>query len=580
MVADFNEDGKTDVLYGGGGCEMHLGDGTRPWTASTWTNCPASQLTGGDAVDVDGDGHLDLVTAEALMTGSLVQVELGDGAGHFSTEVDYPLPSGGVGGVAVGDFDGNGTMDVAVNQGQSLAVELGDGHGHFGVATSYPVFVCCDSEDLLAADVNGDGKDDLFMVHPLKDDVGVLFASGESAFLFETDYAVGRWPTSFVTGDFNHDGNVDVAAADWESSDVVVLDWTACGGGVPAGFRSGPDADAGSDASVADSGDADLVSDGAACEASGPCSGTCQTDGRCLVTMASSLVSPEDIAVDGTRVYWTTEGASATSGTVSSLPKNGAVDGGGATTLAGGLNFPFAIAVNGANVYWTDANGRDVMSVPLAGGTATTLATGQDDPDAIALDGTNVYWSDYGGSILQTPLGGGPVTTLSSGQIAPWSIAAAGGSVYWGHYGSTSYTSYSIFDLSISSHTGSSVATLANVGNPARQGMVADASNLYFTDNGSVYSVPLGGGTVATLVSTQSSPSALTVDSANVYWVDTGPFGEILRMPLTGGPVTTLASSQPNPGGIAVDGTSVYWVNGGTSASSYSDGVVQKLTPK
>jgi hypothetical protein len=587
---DFNEDGRIDVLVTrSAGCEMHLGDGTRPNSAGTWSNCPAGQFGTAMVGDVNGDGHLDLVAAKNPTSGALFGVELGDGAAHFGAETDYSLSvdSGNVGSAVLADFDGDGTLDVVTtNAYNAVLMAPGDGHGAFGPPTRSPVaFVCCDASGLYAADVNGDGRPDLVFFHPLQDDVGVLLNNGNGTFQSEIDYAVARRPGALVMGDFNHDGNVDVAAADWQSSDVVVLSWAACGGTVPSGFGVGVDAGTGADASArqdaaAEAGAASDASDGGFCEASGPCNGTCQADGRCMMKLASAQVLPTDIALDSSNVYWTVAGSGATGGTVLSLPKGGAVDGGAPSTLASGQNFPSAIAINGTDAFWTDSNGQTVMKVALTGGSPTTIASAQNAPSALALDGTNVYWANLGGQVMQAPLGGGTATTLGGG-ISPWGIAVSGGTLYWTTYPNTNYTTLNVFALNIAAHTGSTFASVANLGNPQRHGVVADTSHLYFTGS-DVYSIPLSGGTVTTIAVPFGSPIGLAVDGSNVYFTAgaNSSFGEVLRAPLTGGSVTTLATGQANPGGIAVDGTSVYWVTGGTSASSSTDGTVMKLTPK
>jgi cysteine-rich repeat protein len=109
------------------------------------------------AADFNGDGSLDLVTANSA--GNSLSVLLGDGSGVFSR-----LPEIEVGQVAsvvaVGDFDSDSVLDLVasfslVNQ---VAVFRGLGGGLFEPLVTLTVF---DPDSLVVADFNGDQLPDL-----------------------------------------------------------------------------------------------------------------------------------------------------------------------------------------------------------------------------------------------------------------------------------------------------------------------------------------------------------------------------------------------------------------------------------
>ncbi len=99
----------------------------------TWGNAGAQFVAAGD---FNGDGILDLaVTNQGV--GNTVSVLLGNGDGTFQTQIPYGLdPGSSPNAVAVGDFNGDGKLDLAVanHDNSTVTVLLGNGDGMFTAA--------------------------------------------------------------------------------------------------------------------------------------------------------------------------------------------------------------------------------------------------------------------------------------------------------------------------------------------------------------------------------------------------------------------------------------------------------------
>jgi hypothetical protein len=113
------------------------------------------------AADFDGDGTLDLAIRNTS-AGSPLVVAWGDSAGSFTLTGSAVFPSG-VRIVAAGDLTGDGVADVAtmglVNDASVLRVVSSDGAGGLVLAGSHTFFTSVHT--LILADVNADGLSDV-----------------------------------------------------------------------------------------------------------------------------------------------------------------------------------------------------------------------------------------------------------------------------------------------------------------------------------------------------------------------------------------------------------------------------------
>ena len=154
-----------------------------------------------------------------------VSIMLGNGDGSFGAPHTYFVGSNPLALVA-GDFNGDGRLDLAVADGGSneVAILLGNGDGTFRPAVFYPAGdgPCA----VVAGDFNGDGKLDLAVADTgnYANDPGgvsILLGNGDGTFQPPVEYAAGNEPDALVAGDFNGDGKVDLAVADYGTVDFA-----------------------------------------------------------------------------------------------------------------------------------------------------------------------------------------------------------------------------------------------------------------------------------------------------------------------------------------------------------------------
>ena len=194
-----------------------IGDGT--FAAGTSFSVDG-QVYNTDAGDFNGDGIVDLVSAQ-LDTDS-ISVLLGVGDGTFSSSVSYSAGNGTVD-VRTGDFNGDGVLDIATSERLDTAVSvfIGVGDGTFQARTSYST--SGQGFGLELGDFNGDGKQDIVDIDLNTDSVSVLLGVGDGTFHPATSFSVGNGPRHASVSDFNGDGIDDIVTSNYIDDTVHVL---------------------------------------------------------------------------------------------------------------------------------------------------------------------------------------------------------------------------------------------------------------------------------------------------------------------------------------------------------------------
>ena len=214
--ADVDDDGDPDLVYLAGCPTVQLNDGHGVFGDHI---CTRSGRLGGVTFtlgDFDGDGVLDLATGDA--SGGNVTIGLGTGKGKFVAKANYNKIGKQVNSITTGDFTGDGVLDVLASADAypsaptRVAIVLrGKGDGTFAEQASYAT----GGDGLAGADLNGDGLLDLISAGFDRKDVSATLNLGNGRFHAPRVYAGATQGIAYLTrsADVDNDGQADVVAA-------------------------------------------------------------------------------------------------------------------------------------------------------------------------------------------------------------------------------------------------------------------------------------------------------------------------------------------------------------------------------
>ena len=225
VVGDFNGDGLFDVATANNGTNnvtVYLTDGPLTIYGLNGGTAPTSIKVG----DFNGDGNQDLVVSDANTNN--ISTLKGTGTGNFNAAVNFGLNGATTpNSVVVGDFNRDGREDLATaNQGTgNVSILLSNctavcQTGYFDPPINFATG--SGPRTVAVGDFNRDGELDLAVSNILSNSVSVLIGSGGS-FDPPLNNPVGTNAQSVTVGDFNGDGNQDLVTANFDSSNISIL---------------------------------------------------------------------------------------------------------------------------------------------------------------------------------------------------------------------------------------------------------------------------------------------------------------------------------------------------------------------
>ncbi len=229
---DFNGDDKADVLFYNpdGGSQLYVlayGDGKGNFTSIKTAPTVPGTISGrfrdawATAFDATGDGRTDAIVAYKSSGKLIVELWKNTGSGladagqiySVTLPTDNETRSSSNVQLLLGDYDGDGFADIALNFTSGLTVLYGNGAGHF---TAVPVFTnSLFGGDMSAADMDEDGRTDLVWVN---EDIEIHLFTGQANRTLK-DRMLARTPSIAVQtyrpqlADFSGNGWKDIAFA-------------------------------------------------------------------------------------------------------------------------------------------------------------------------------------------------------------------------------------------------------------------------------------------------------------------------------------------------------------------------------
>lgn len=174
------------------------------------------------AADIDGDGLIDIVTANSTANSiSVLKNTSTAGSISFASKIDFTTAST-PGSITGGDFDGDGLIDIAVANRSSNSVSVfrnTTSAGAISFASKVDFTTAGNPYSIATGDIDGDGKIEIAVTNRSSNSISVFkntSSSGTISFAAKTDFTSGSDPVSIAIGDLDGDGKLDIITQNWQ----------------------------------------------------------------------------------------------------------------------------------------------------------------------------------------------------------------------------------------------------------------------------------------------------------------------------------------------------------------------------
>ncbi|CAF1181469.1 unnamed protein product [Rotaria sp. Silwood1] len=229
-VGDFNRDNQLDIATGNfnmNDVSIFLGHGNGNFASvMTFSTGDGSAPEFVEAHDFNNDGILDIAVANSGTNNIVVLFGFGDGSFLLGTAYRTGVGSGPYA-LAIGDFDNDSQLDIAVANAQSndIGIFLAYGTELYAGITSYSMGLESQPHSVAIEDLNNDGLSDIVVANYGTDNVGILLGHSYGGFNSITTYStgVGSSPYSVSIADFNNDNQLDIVVSNSETDNIAIL---------------------------------------------------------------------------------------------------------------------------------------------------------------------------------------------------------------------------------------------------------------------------------------------------------------------------------------------------------------------
>ncbi len=218
-MADLDSDGDLDVVVGNDrvqGIVFYNENGT--FQSSAKFAVDGRNTRSVTLFDINGDRHIDILLTNR---GQVNDIFLNDGKGNFDEHTTFGQQDDSTIDVVAADLDGDGNQDLVLANRDGQANFVAYNNGKLGFERRVQFGTGEDeTRGVAVADLNGDGNLDICTAN-IGEPNGVFFGDGKGGFAGATSFGDRERTYSIVVSDLDLDGDIDIVVSNVGEQNAV-----------------------------------------------------------------------------------------------------------------------------------------------------------------------------------------------------------------------------------------------------------------------------------------------------------------------------------------------------------------------